>query len=82
MIDRTDDLVVVHCDDEGFLSILIGPKVTAQVIMVDDRCPNDRAYLMTLRSSSDEIRTAIGDSPIGHAGDDKHAAVVRRIGNA
>lgn len=71
--------VVMHIDTDGSSSLLVCGAESVRVFVIDERAPNDRVYEITGRDTAEEIKDALGDSPIGHAGDDRHEAISNRI---
>lgn len=70
--------IVIHqINEDGSQKYIINGNVRAFVI--DERAPNDRVYELTDRSDPREIVTILGDSPIGHKGDVRHAAIENKI---
>ena len=59
--------VVVHFDEAGEISYYVPKQV--QLLIVDERAPDDRVYAWATHSSLAEIAAVIGDSDIGDADD-------------
>ena len=72
-------VAVVHIKEDGDTDYLICGDDKFRLFIVDERAPNDRVYEMTLRVAPETIRKIIGDSPIGHRNDERHAAIEARI---
>lgn len=50
------------------------------VLQIDERAPNDRVYRREIRRvTQQETNALIGDNPIGHNGDERHAAISKRV---
>ena len=80
-MSRTDNVVLIHIDATGFpLYYVAGDGV--RLIVVDERCQNDRVYECLGRDDPADIARIIGDSPIGSSKDDHHPALERRIERA
>lgn len=72
-------VAVVHIKEDGDTDYLICGDDKFRLFIVDERAPNDRVYEITLRDAPETIREIIGDSPIGHRNDERHAAIEARI---
>lgn len=72
-------VAVVHIKEDGDTDYLICGDDKFRLFIVDERAPNDRVYEITLRAAPETIREIIGDSPIGHRNDERHAAIEARI---
>lgn len=59
----TKPTVIIHTDATGWVDFLMTGDVN--VYIVDERCPGDRVYQWTEKTTDDEIRAVLGDSPIG-----------------
>jgi hypothetical protein len=73
-------IVVVHIDASGEVEYLKAGAV--ELLVVDDRCPNDRVYRMTVETSRADIADLLGDDMVGSRHDDRHVALSLRITTA
>lgn len=64
--------VVIHFDERGEQTYYV--EGDARLLIIDDRCPNDRVYEFSDRSTSDEIADLIGDDKVGSRFDGSDAA--------
>ena len=80
-MSRTDNVVLIHIDETGDQNYYVAGDST-RLIIVDERCPNDRVYECLGRDDPTEIERIIGDSPIGSSQDEQHPALERRIARA
>ena len=78
---RTDNVVLVHIDASGDQNYYVAGDAT-RLIIVDERCPNDRVYECLGRDDPADIARIIGDSPIGSSQDERHPALERKIERA
>ena len=62
-------------------SFTVATDKPCEVIIVNDHCPNDRVYRLTEAHEvgADKVDAILRDSPVGHSGDARHAAVKHRI---
>lgn len=74
-----DSAVIVRFTQEGELEYLVSPDERVRLFIVDERCPNDRVYEWTQRVAPSEIVAVLGDDPIGHSKDERHAAIAHVI---
>lgn len=74
-------IVIIHHNPNtlGGMSYFVEVGAPVRVFVVDDRVPHERVYELTLRFSRESLLGIIGDSSIGHAGDERHKAVSSRI---
>lgn len=70
-------IVVVRIDASGDVAYLMSGPV--DLFVVDERCPNDRVYRMTVQTPRSEIATVLGDDAIGSRNDDRHRAIAARV---
>lgn len=76
-----NNVVLIHIDATGApLYYVAGDG--ARLIVVDERCKNDRVYECLERDDPNEIARIIGASPIGSNQDERHAALERKIERA
>lgn len=74
METKIKGIVIVRFDEEGEQSYhVIGDDV--RFFIVDERAPGDRVYEWLPRESADEIKSILGDDPIGSSNDDRHEAI-------
>lgn len=71
--------VIIHRGEDGLDTILSDdPSIT--VLEIDERAPNDRVYRREVEIIDAARRDAIiGTDEIGHADDERHEAITRRI---
>lgn len=74
--------VVVQIQEDGLMTFAADEPV--ELMVVSECTPHDRVYRMTPNESAFKIGSAavdaiLGDDAIGHAGDERHAAVRHRI---
>ncbi len=78
-MQSTEAIAVVHIKDDGSTDFLLCGDERFRLFVVDERAPNDRVYEMTQRDDPDTVRAVLGNDPIGHRGDIRHAAIEARI---
>jgi hypothetical protein len=72
-------MVVIRFDEGGEISYHIAdPDGSVAVVVVDERCPGDRCYEMTLREDALDV-AALAPMPWGHSCDERHAQTVARV---
>jgi len=70
--------IIFHVDVDGTQTIY--SDVPVRYLQIEEAAPNDRVYRrQVIAATPTAISAMIGDSPIGHAGDDRHEALSRRI---
>lgn len=69
-------IVVLHIDNEGHAR---GAwfRGNADVLIIDERDPNNRVYRMGSQTSDEELRRKIGRHPLGRTLDEKASATPR-----
>lgn len=69
-------VVVLHIDNEGHAR---GAwfRGNADVLIIDERDPNNRVYRMGSQTSDEELRRKIGRHPLGRTLDEKASAAPR-----
>lgn len=73
---RPKPMVIVRVHD-GCEEVVFNGDV--EVYYIDERSKSDRVYQMTVQTPRASMLEIIGDSPIGHAGDDRHPGIAARI---
>jgi hypothetical protein len=71
--------VVINMSLDGTIEVITdGP---ADVYSVCDDTPNDRVYRLTEihMVSAAAVDAALRDDPVGHSGDNRHAAIEHRV---
>ena len=68
---------LIHISEEGVPYFYHNGDV--DFIIVDERSPNDRVYLLTEQPPIDDIERIIGISDIGSQFDKRHDAIKHRI---
>jgi len=71
--------VVINMNLDGCIEVITDEP--CEVFTVDDRAPNDRVYRLTEGHmvSRAAVDAALRDDPVGHSGDERHAAISNRI---
>ena len=71
--------VVINMNIDGGFEV--ATDEAAEVYVVCDHTPNDRVYRLgdTHMVSRAAVDAALRDDPVGHAGDERHAAASNRI---
>lgn len=79
MVREIKSVVVIRWDEAGEVSYHIAdPDGAVAVVVVDERCPDDRCYEMLGRDDPEAV-LALAPRPWGHQNDDKHAQAEARI---
>lgn len=71
--------VVINMNLDGCMEVITDEP--CEVFIVSDHTPNDRVYRLTESHmvSRAAVDAALRDDPVGHSGDDRHAAISNRI---
>lgn len=70
-------ICIIHTSSNGDIDYLFHGDLT--FLVIDDRCPSDRIYQLTIPSSPETISSLIGNDEIGSRFDSRHAALSNRI---
>lgn len=79
MTSEIKAVAVVRFNEEGFATYHLAADESVRLFVVDERSPHDRVYEITSRCDGAEVAEILGNDPIGHCGDTRHAALVARI---
>lgn len=72
--------VIQHFDEDGSDQFYVPDGINVEVLTIDERAPNDRAYRrQVIHATAGAMTRIIGESEIGHSGDARHEGVRRRI---
>jgi hypothetical protein len=74
-------LVIVRFNPEAIygMDYYVEEGLSVRVLVVDEDAPSDGIYELAQRFGHDELLEILGDSEIGHAGDERHEAVKHLI---
>lgn len=75
-------VVIVRHMENGDIDYLVAGDDRVRVFIVDERAPGDRVFEWTRRCDGSEVEKVLGDSPRGHSGDERHAALTHKIERA
>ncbi|MDE0878550.1 MAG: hypothetical protein OSB00_07775 [Sphingomonas bacterium] len=70
---------VVHVDADGNQEYRAFGVGDARFLVIDERCPDDRVYRITVREPSAALTALIGASPIGDRFEERHVALAAQI---
>jgi hypothetical protein len=60
--------VVINMDEQGCFEIFSDEPI--EFFVVNDHCPQDRVYQMSVEIGVDKVRGQLRDDVVGHAGDE------------
>lgn len=75
MIEVIEAIAIVRFDENGEITYHVSGDARFRLFIVDERAPHDRVYEWTQRAPVDEVGAILGADPIGHSGDERHAAI-------
>lgn len=68
-------IVIVQFDEAGEISYHVVGDDKVRLFIVDDRAKSDRVYEWLSRDKAEDIKSILGDDPIGSSQDARHPAI-------
>jgi len=72
-------IAIVRFDENGELTYHVAGDERFRLFILDERAPHDRVYEWTPRETAEVVGGILGNDPIGHSKDERHAAIAAMI---